>query len=818
MDGKAMKSIKRKLVVSNILFVLLVLIVLTTIAAWNGEHLIRQFTIKMKHFSSNMIEDLKDASQYSQEEVVRIYSNQAEKKGWNLIAKDSLALTTPFIENQILFIQDFVKKSYDTDTSVVHAAFYSLDLNKLRPIMIANNQFPKGVIADLTYKDEHWIAKDANRSIYDPNLNNLVQDSKPVVRFLENYTLTNKDGKSKTIQAYDVFTPILDGKHDDIKELISEGESIGFLRYIISLEQTNKIVDKTNARLVSLISKQVERANESQLEIINMGSSSRKNLLSLLVITALVVFSLGFITSQVVAKKFTLPILKLSGYAREIAKGNYEKEVSIDSNDEIGQLGIVFNEMRMRIKSFTEQLQMLVEEKTAQQKATLNSVTQAILTIDENLNITPEYSKYSEVIFSKSDLTNANIDDLIFKRSSLSGDEIEYTKECLKACFGGIASICWGSNELPQRVDLSTKDGFQNLMIEWSPILADANNPDSEIKGVVASIRDITDELLLREQLRINDHKNKEMMNAIAMLVSAKKETAVRGFLDGKSRINDILTNARKGHLNLESCNTSLHTMKGVFRTINFSDIADIIHTCESLIKKQSKSALNTEIISKLHDIDNIMNYYIGIMEDKLGWNLYDSDTSNETLHDISSEFIKSVKDRLLNSRLRFKRMSCDDGIMSWDSKYMITLRSQIIHLLTNSVDHGYLLQKKDKTSLITRGIEIEVSSYFKDDNIVIDVRDYGGGFDTDLIIDKARRVGLIDNTFEGNPISLIFENGFSTSDNVSLTSGRGIGLSSVKEAIAKIGGALEAHNTSNGSLIRITLPISEPQASCMVS
>ncbi|NLK97241.1 MAG: chemotaxis protein CheA [Epulopiscium sp.] len=137
-----------------------------------------------------------------------------------------------------------------------------------------------------------------------------------------------------------------------------------------------------------------------------------------------------------------------------------------------------------------------------------------------------------------------------------------------------------------------------------------------------------------------------------------------------------------------------------------------------------------------------------------------------------------------------------------------------LIHLLRNAADHGLetteerIRKGKEKTG------HIYLRAYQDGNNVVIEVEDDGNGIDTKKVRDKAIEKGAISpelaaNLSEQEIIELLFKPSFSTSENISDISGRGVGLDVVKTKIEALGGDIEVKTTlGKGSKFIVCLPL----------
>ncbi len=145
--------------------------------------------------------------------------------------------------------------------------------------------------------------------------------------------------------------------------------------------------------------------------------------------------------------------------------------------------------------------------------------------------------------------------------------------------------------------------------------------------------------------------------------------------------------------------------------------------------------------------------------------------------------------------------------------KNMVELVSDpLMHMVRNSVDHG--IEPTDVRIANGKPAQgkVELAAFHKGGNVVIEIRDDGGGLRKDKILKKAIERGLVK---EGEEISdkrifnLIFEAGFSTAEKVTDVSGRGVGMDVVKRNIEKLRGKVDiSSEEGKGSVFAIHLPI----------
>ena len=134
-----------------------------------------------------------------------------------------------------------------------------------------------------------------------------------------------------------------------------------------------------------------------------------------------------------------------------------------------------------------------------------------------------------------------------------------------------------------------------------------------------------------------------------------------------------------------------------------------------------------------------------------------------------------------------------------------------LVHLVRNSIDHGLEMPEvrkaagKDETGTIT------LAASHQGGHIVIEVGDDGRGLDRARILAKAVERGLQvpDNPTDAQVWDLIFQPGFSTADQVTDLSGRGVGMDVVRRNIQALGGEVQLESApGRGTRVVIRLPL----------
>ncbi|MDH5324915.1 MAG: chemotaxis protein CheA [Gammaproteobacteria bacterium] len=169
-------------------------------------------------------------------------------------------------------------------------------------------------------------------------------------------------------------------------------------------------------------------------------------------------------------------------------------------------------------------------------------------------------------------------------------------------------------------------------------------------------------------------------------------------------------------------------------------------------------------------------------------------------VRDVSQELGKTIK------------LEIYGGDTELDKTVIERISDPLIHLIRNSIDHG--LESKEERIRLGKsetGI-IRLTAYHEAGSIVIEVSDDGRGLDKTKILEKAMNQGLVSHTHilsDSEIYNLVFEPGFSTVDEVTHFSGRGVGMDVVRKNIESLRGSVDIDSyPGTGSITRIRLPL----------
>ncbi len=485
-------------------------------------------------------------------------------------------------------------------------------------------------------------------------------------------------------------------------------------------------------------------------------------------------------------------------------------------------------------KLFTE-----VVQKRASIKNLLNNAKQGFLSFDSSLLVDAEYSSECECILGEN-IEGRRITELLF-----AGDEVPFWEDVLKSVFN--------ENEACKRdivMSLLPKEGAigeRTVEIDYKLI-------DETDKRIMTIITDITD----KKTLEINIDRERKILQMVVNIIKHHDDfiNSLRDYKMFCSTISETVRNSRSLDAAVSELFRSVHTYKGTFSQLGLAGVTAKLHTFETKLtelKVAAPSIDKHELIELFESMSmeawlnedlDILSSVLGeqfIYKDKLitiqQSRLLDIEEKlgrlgthveyMELLSDIRRLRYKPFKELLapypeyisrLAERMEklIKAFTIEGGDFEIDNDKYGGFAKSLVHVFRNAIDHGLenyeerLLACKEESGTIRCSISHDGFT------IRVTISDDGRGLDIERIRQQAKEKGLASNELlntlsKEELLMLIFEDGFSTSNDVSELSGRGFGLAAVKEEVNKLGGSIWINTESGkGTVFNFLVPYEE--------
>lgn len=601
----------------------------------------------------------------------------------------------------------------------------------------------------------------------------------------------------------------------------------------VSEELLNKIqTNQSNSTktIVTETKEKIESAYRSQYGVYVIASVLKKDALDVLdqlnsrsFYYFLIFLSTTGLVSVLVTNRLTKGLRQLYDATKDISKGNYDITLEITSKDEVEDLATSFVDMSSKIqqllnelRKYNEMLEQMVMERTLHlnealnlQKAMVDSLDEGFFILDENGNVGELRSKATKDIFGR-DINGLNLAEIF---------ELEEGKtklsEFLGVVFAGALHPDVAFELLPNSVFIQ---GQKLLNVRYSTISQISKNSDliqnvvagsDEIANIVCVVSDKTEEYQMEQKLKVEKDFARVVMNVVND--SQKFKNFVCDFLDLLENLDRVVS---KRDVSMELYRL-VHTYKAHANYLGLETLAEAIHELEDKISRLLKS--EDEIFEDWKKFtDNVDKNFRNWLErlellsgvDKNGrvivsdfkvpeksfknaiesidrLNLSSDDKFNiygQLLFVSVKEIIEKYKFDVkkfteeINDKIELNVVGQDVNIYQPLYKSFF---EQLMHVFRNSVDHGY----DGKEMVLTADIKVS-------DKLRIHYYDNGKGLNLAQLKQKLEELNQQIGTDE-EVAQAIFLDQLSTAEKVTITSGRGVGMSALKNAVVDMGGSI---------------------------
>ncbi|MFN4217615.1 MAG: chemotaxis protein CheA, partial [Brevinematales bacterium] len=226
---------------------------------------------------------------------------------------------------------------------------------------------------------------------------------------------------------------------------------------------------------------------------------------------------------------------------------------------------------------------------------------------------------------------------------------------------------------------------------------------------------------------------------------------------------------------------------------------------------------LNARLREYFQDMEAALEQYQDILQrfNQISSSLQENVTGLRMvpIQQVFSRFPRLVRDQAqrLGKEIDLEIEGVDTEI---DKGMVDDLFDPLIHILRNSIDHGIEVPEERVAKGKPKKGKILIRAFHEGENVYIEVSDDGRGIDVERVKQKAVEKGLLsasaaENLSPKEALALIFLPGFSTAEQVTELSGRGVGMDVVKKKIEQLGGSVSIFTAKDkGTRIQVKLPL----------
>ncbi|WP_348613409.1 chemotaxis protein CheA [Halobaculum rarum] len=240
---------------------------------------------------------------------------------------------------------------------------------------------------------------------------------------------------------------------------------------------------------------------------------------------------------------------------------------------------------------------------------------------------------------------------------------------------------------------------------------------------------------------------------------------------------------------------------------VDVEQLDDLYGLVEQLVTSRIK--LRREMEEAAIDSDNLDEL------DKISTNLQDTvmDMRLIPLSAVVDTFPRLVRD-LARDQSKDVNFDIDGRDIELDRTILTEIRDPLVHILRNAVDHGIESPEEREAAGKDPTGTIELRADRERDHVTIVVEDDGGGIEADALREKAVEKGVksraeVEAMSDAEARELVFHPGFSTNDEVTDVSGRGVGMDVVRTTVKDLDGSVTLDSTpGEGTRFEIKLPV----------
>jgi two-component system chemotaxis sensor kinase CheA len=538
---------------------------------------------------------------------------------------------------------------------------------------------------------------------------------------------------------------------------------------------------------------------------------------------------MGILLSRMQAVRITLPVRDLTRAATDLARGDRNVRVKIESGDELELLGFSFNRMVLELATSYDKLEELnrnlehkVEERTValarrndDMRAVLDNVDQGLITVTPNGRMAPERSAVVDQWFGRSE-GSPTLWQFLEKQSPAFALQLEAAWQQI---IDDVLPLEVALYQLPKR--LTT--GVATYDFRYLPLLR-----AGALQSVLVVAADVTSQLLHERE----EAESRELVQAFHGWT--KDRLGFLAFLQEANGMMETIANTDTAPAVLT---TTLHTLKGNAASLGLAVVAKLCHRLEDALA--AEATLPQLELGLLQDRWQTLNQQIaaltpsdvGSVEVPQGElvaliSVLERSNQREALERIRTWRLAPVSRSLarlaeqargLGQRLGKGELEVEVAPTSLrlDPERFGPVFSALVHVMRNAVDHG--IETRDDR--VTAGkqpngrISLRASPW-GEGAVMIEIADDGRGMDPGSIREKASALNLPSGT-SASLLEILCHEGFTTRNEVTETSGRGVGMSAVKRRIEDLGGRIELQTAiGRGTTWRFFIPISNPNPS----
>jgi two-component system chemotaxis sensor kinase CheA len=543
---------------------------------------------------------------------------------------------------------------------------------------------------------------------------------------------------------------------------------------------------------------------------------------SMVVLSALLAAGVGWTLHQ-----------RIEGLKREVERRNQEPAQGLAKaapaaskkargrRDAFNEILLGLEERARQVQADRDNLEQLVEQRTLAlqrrneaMRLVLDNVDQGLATIGLNGQLSMERSRRFDEWFGPGATPDARFEQQLAKLDEKAQTRLRMGWEQV---VDGLLPLEVSLNQMPS----SLKVAGRHYALEYKPIFE-----QEQLHGVLLVTTDLTE----HTQQMQRDVEQREFIQVFERFVRDRS-----GFVEFLRECDSLVSSA----LAWQSMPSAqllrvVHTLKGNCAVFGVASVAEVAHELETSIA--ADGAPDPEQLATLSAAWRVLSERVRRLDANSGQHIV------EVLPDEFQELADAIRDRLphaqlavLTDRLRHEpvrhrlqraadqaktlaarlgkaqlrvEVNAGTGLRS-PSERWAPFWAGFVHVVRNAVDHGVEGVEERRLAGKADSGTLTFSARTDADCFIVELSDDGRGIEWDRVRLRAEARGL-PHASESDLIEALFVDGMSTANSVSEVSGRGVGMSAVREAAQALGGRVQVcSRAGKGTTLTFVFPLS---------
>ncbi len=468
-----------------------------------------------------------------------------------------------------------------------------------------------------------------------------------------------------------------------------------------------------------------------------------------------------------------------------------------------------------------------LDQKSREIQAVLRNMRQGICTILPDLRLHADFSVHLANILEHDHLAGAHLRDVLLAHSELGPDALQQIEAALMAIIEQDAFMfdC-NAHLLPTEMAVNLNGRVKILELHWNPML----NEQDEVSRLMLVVRDISQMRQLQQMAEQQAHE----LQLLGEILAAG-EARFTPFMDhSTAQLQSCQRLLEQAAEPLEEQTQTalyrhLHTIKGNARTLGLLAVTDSLHAAEQILqegREHQQAILPSDLQQSIQRVIEDLAQYSRIYNERLRsfgqkhaavavsselWQqvqqLAADREDSQLLHLLKQADNCNLGELFSSLRTDLNRLARELGKPeprlavppSLSNCYLHTaharcLNDALVHILRNCLDHGIESVEQRLAAGKPEAGVIQIEEGLDNGLLRLQIGDDGRGLALAQLQAKAIDNGWLAaeaSASDEQIAEMIFHSGLSTADQVTMISGRGVGMDAVRNSLAELGGSI---------------------------